>query len=1075
MIVTPEEDARLSQAEATGPVAQLRQAADDQALLERISFASKHGLSYGGERDLNLGLGRVTNLDIDNYRARFRRGGIFKRLIKAAPKATWVSGATIQEDPDPENQTDFEAAVLELFKRLHVWSRLLRADILAGLGRYSVLMLGGEGKASELEKELSFGSDGPTFLRPLAEDRARILEIDEQPESERFGRPEIYGLTLDSSGTARKGRGGEIRVHWSRMIHIVDGALESDVYGSPRGEAVWDLFDDLYKVVGGGAEAAWKGMDPGLNLNIDPELPVSPADAKKLKDEILAYQHDPRQRFFLSRGVEINQLTPSIMNFGPNSKSLLELIAGTEEIPLRILLGSERGELASSQDERNWNQRIGERWVLFADPVIRDLVDRFIKFKALPKPSQYSVIRQDAVELDDEERAALVSKIASANKSQVDAGDTVFYTSEELRHDLYGKDPLEVSGGDSEPAALRGAAGEGAEFDAVREAALSREPAHEAAWRRLWAAMADALPTAATLEAAIGALDAEAIRVETEREIESGEPSEALDRLLADPLDLIEDAFSEPIEEFEEPLAEILLATLVAGGEGSLDAIDERGSFLLDGDPAFAPAASGLRTAGEFETNNPRAIAWASEKAAATVIAISTESRETIRTVIASSLSGEISIPKAASRIRATVGLRVDQTRSILALGERLATARPGTTVRKGGLTFKVPQSGATERFLERSEARYTTRSLRIRAELIRRTETAHAANTGLRESWRQAIDSGQLPRDGIKRVWIHSGAARPRQTHLDIDGEEVGIEDSFSVGTEPGEEPNCILPGASVSGAFVSGLKSLYAGPAVAIKTRSGYRLRLTINHPVLTAEGWIPAGRLSDGMNLLSYGLEVKVSTDGANDDDPPAHVEHVFETLALRGDSLYGDPVTFDLHGDERFLDGQVHIVGADRELAVNRPAVAQGGSDLSLPLANPTTNQVLIGRLGSTNLSHHRIGATAPSFPGRAHLSSDRSPAAPLDLLPLHACRFGLASKLNIVKPEPAGEGTTADADFAGELVDRSAGLIAFDEVVEVRDFDFRGHVFDLQSLTGWLSAESIIISNCGCSQGLVVAG
>ena len=114
----------------------------------------------------------------------------------------------------------------------------------------------------------------------------------------------------------------------------------------------------------------------------------------------------------------------------------------------------------------------------------------------------------------------------------------------------------------------------------------------------------------------------------------------------------------------------------------------------------------------------------------------------------------------------------------------------PGSIIEKGGLKFKVP-SGGRKRFLERSEARYTTRSYRIRAELIRRTETGHAANAGLRENWRQAVESGQLPA-AVNRVWIHSGAARPRQSHVDIDGEEVGIDDSFSVGEEPGEAPNC-------------------------------------------------------------------------------------------------------------------------------------------------------------------------------------------------------------------------------------------------------------------------------------------
>ncbi len=67
-------------------------------------------------------------------------------------------------------------------------------------------------------------------------------------------------------------------------------------------------------------------------------------------------------------------------------KIIIQLISATTGIPTRILLGSERGELASSQDERNWLSYIASRQTNFAGPVIlRPFIDRLIEYGALPK------------------------------------------------------------------------------------------------------------------------------------------------------------------------------------------------------------------------------------------------------------------------------------------------------------------------------------------------------------------------------------------------------------------------------------------------------------------------------------------------------------------------------------------------------------------------------------------------------------------------------------------------------------------------------------------------------------------
>jgi hypothetical protein len=42
------------------------------------------------------------------------------------------------------------------------------------------------------------------------------------------------------------------------------------------------------------------------------------------------------------------------------------------------------------------------------------------------------------------------------------------------------------------------------------------------------------------------------------------------------------------------------------------------------------------------------------------------------------------------------------------------------------------------------------------------------------------------------------------------------------------------------------------------------------------------------------------------------------------------------------------------------------------------------------------------------------------------------------------------------------------LVASDKVVKIRNFNFSGHVYDLQSIEGLYIANSIVVKNCRCA-------
>lgn len=406
-------------------------------LLGRNRLAGAAGKSFGGNRDLYESLGYPARITATMYRARYERGGIAGRIVDAYPTATWRGGGTIEDNADPAAETEFETAWGELEQRLGLWPAFGRTDILAGLGEYAGLLIGAPG---ELEAPLeTFDAEALLYVAPYGQVDLTVKTFVEDPADVRFGLPESY--ELDRQSTASTKRSVAKRVHWSRVIHVADGILDDPVNGKPRLRRVWNLLDDLDKIVGGGAEAFWLRAHQGFVFNLDPELEMDAGDIQDLKDQAEEFAHQMR-RTIGQRGIEVSSMGSDVADFHNPSDAVLIQISAATGIPHRILTGSERGELASSQDRNNWNERISDRRSAFADPqVVRPFVDRLLEAGALPAPLEgdYEVRWPEIKNLDEAEKAKVAVQYATVNKQQ---GATVI-TPDEIRESVLDLPPLD--------------------------------------------------------------------------------------------------------------------------------------------------------------------------------------------------------------------------------------------------------------------------------------------------------------------------------------------------------------------------------------------------------------------------------------------------------------------------------------------------------------------------------------------------------------------------------------------------------------------------------------------------------
>jgi hypothetical protein len=109
--------------------------------------------------------------------------------------------------------------------------------------------------------------------------------------------------------------------------------------------------------------------------------------------------------------LDIKELTAQVSDPSKHVSVLLDLIAGTTGIPKRILIGSERGELASTQDETAWNSRVDERRRNYAEPMIlRPFIDRLITIGVLPQPRDGYVVEWPPIFTPSEEQQAKVAE-----------------------------------------------------------------------------------------------------------------------------------------------------------------------------------------------------------------------------------------------------------------------------------------------------------------------------------------------------------------------------------------------------------------------------------------------------------------------------------------------------------------------------------------------------------------------------------------------------------------------------------------------------------------------------------------
>jgi len=149
-----------------------------------------------------------------------------------------------------------------------------------------------------------------------------------------------------------------------------------------------------------------------------------------------------------------------------------------------------------------------------------------------------------------------------------------------------------------------------------------------------------------------------------------------------------------------------------------------------------------IQIASSFTSTDPRAIAWAQQRAGARILGITKESQKAVAETIARGLQGKLNREEVIDGVTRVVGLDSRQARALGTFYENNLNA-----LLDQGLTYENAARAA-----KKLGERYRTRLIKQRATRIARTETNAAANAGRLLSWSEADLQGVLPTGSEKR-----------------------------------------------------------------------------------------------------------------------------------------------------------------------------------------------------------------------------------------------------------------------------------------------------------------------------------
>lgn len=401
--------------------------------ISRMALSNRMGFSYGDKRKLYQALGYPdeSELTFQYFLNKYERHSIARAVINRPSERTWSGDLYVVPKEGDGVQSELNKQWGKLNKKLKIKQRLCKADKLREIGRFSLVLFGFDDVKDSKGFTLPVsGTRKLLYIRQVAESEVGIDKYEDNSANPRYGLPLLYSIKVGTVGTISPA-GTQltsitsptktISVHYSRVLHLVNNNLTSELEGTPKLKPIINNLIDLEKIMGGDAEMFWRGARPGYTAIAKDEYEMTPDAEEDLEGELNKYEHDLR-RFISAKGVDIKALEQQVAQPKEHADIQLAAISAETGIPIRILIGSERGELASSQDSDEWKTLIKTRQEEDVEPtILRPFIEKCMELGILPKEEEFNVMWEDPFSSSELSKVEMGKKRSEALKTYAES------------------------------------------------------------------------------------------------------------------------------------------------------------------------------------------------------------------------------------------------------------------------------------------------------------------------------------------------------------------------------------------------------------------------------------------------------------------------------------------------------------------------------------------------------------------------------------------------------------------------------------------------------------------------------
>lgn len=418
---------------------------EEKMFRARQRFACGDGLLGADSKRVTAwnAYGYKQNLGFNDYYRMWERGGLAHGAVSRVISKCWQDEPEVIEGEPEEVKrppTEWEKAFKSFAKKHKLWESVREADMRRRVGKYSALIL-----------QIA---DGKTWESPVRGRAARRLvkiipawEGQLQPSewgtdeknSETYGMPIMYSfnegqVSNDVSSATAGYAGRNLFIHPDRVIILGD-----IINGVPLLRAGYNDFVNLEKILGGSGESFLKNASRQLAINFDKEVNlvdiatahgVAPKELRTIFDQVTAGLNQGIDQTVMTQGAQVQTLVATVPDPQQHFNVSLMSAAASIMIPVMVWIGSQTGERASGEDQKDWNKTCqGWRTQLLSSD-IETIIAHLMRIGLLPVMVETSVVWSDLSEATLAEKLANAKTMGEANNLFATTGEFPFSAQE---------------------------------------------------------------------------------------------------------------------------------------------------------------------------------------------------------------------------------------------------------------------------------------------------------------------------------------------------------------------------------------------------------------------------------------------------------------------------------------------------------------------------------------------------------------------------------------------------------------------------------------------------------------------